>query len=78
MLPAGLTLRGAFNLGGTAENANHLANTSISFVFTLSAEPTVVIVPDGTTPPANCPGTVALPQAKPGFLCVFEDQKRPT
>jgi hypothetical protein len=75
VLPAGVTLRGAFNLGGTATAIGQLANTSISFVFTLASAPTVQVVAAGTaTPPANCPGTVALPQAKPGFLCVFEAQ----
>ena len=74
VLPAGLTLRGAFNLGGTAPALDDLANTSLSFVFTLASKPTVIVVPDATTPPANCPGTVALPQAKPGFLCLFVDE----
>ena len=74
VLPAGLTLRGAFNLGGTAAALGDLANTSISFVFTLASVPTVIVVPPGTVPPANCPGTVAVPQAKPGFLCLFEDE----
>ncbi len=73
-LASGQTVRGAYNTGGTAAAANALANTSISFITLLSAAPTAVIVKAGATPPAECPGSVAVPEAKPGFLCIYEQE----
>lgn len=74
-LPAGKTIRGAYNIGATAAAAGALANTSISFVFTFATAPAVKVVLQGATPPAECPGTALLPQAQAGFLCVFEDSR---
>ena len=67
-------MRGAYNTGGTAAGAADLANASISFVFALAQPPTVRIVQDNAVPPAECPGTVALPQAAPGNLCIFAEE----
>jgi hypothetical protein len=72
------TIRGAYNTGGTAAAPAALANTSISFVSLFSAAPTVRIVPQAGAPPTECPGTVAIPQAKPGFLCVYEEERTNT
>ena len=75
-LASGKTIRGAFNIGGgslTGTTVGQLANTSISFIYQFAAAPTVKLVLLGTTPPAQCPGTAALPQALPGFLCIYEE-----
>lgn len=77
-LSSGQTIRGAYNTGGTATGAGGLANTSISFLSLLPAEPTVVIVKEKESPPSECPGTVSLPQAKPGFLCIYEEAEHNT
>ena len=77
-LSSGQTIRGAYNTGGTAGAPAALANTSISFVSLFSAAPTVRIVPEAGAPPAECPGTVSLPQAKPGFLCIYEEERTNT
>ncbi len=74
-LSTGQTIRGAYNTGGTAAAAAALANTSISFISLLSAAPTVVIVPVKAAPSAECPGSVSLPQATPGFLCIYEEER---
>jgi hypothetical protein len=74
-LPAGKTIRGAYNIGATAAAAGALANTSISFVFTFATAPSVKLVLQGAAAPAECPGSVALPQAQAGYLCVFEDAR---
>lgn len=74
-LPAGKTLRGAFNMGGTATAANALANTSLSFVFALTAAPTAHFVRQGTAPPAQCPGNATFPQASAGHLCIYETER---
>jgi hypothetical protein len=71
-LASGKTLRGSFNMGGTATVTGALANTAISFLYTFAAPPTVRIVLQGAAPPAECPGNATLPQANPGFLCIYE------
>ena len=72
-LPSGKTVRGAFNIGGTAAAANALANTAISFVYAFAAVPTVKIVLQGATAPAECTGNASFPQAKAGFVCIYEE-----
>lgn len=72
-LPSGKTVRGAFNIGGTAAAANALANTAISFVYAFAAVPTVKIVLQGAAAPAECTGNASFPQAKAGFVCIYEE-----
>ncbi len=74
-LPTGKTIRGAYNMGGTAAAAGSLANTSISFIFPLAALPTVKIVLQGAAAPSQCPGNATSPQAQPGFLCIYEESR---
>jgi hypothetical protein len=74
-LPSGKTIRGAFNIGGSAAAAGALANTSISFIYTFAAAPAVKLVLQGAAPPAECPGNATLPQAQPGFLCIYEQTR---
>lgn len=77
-LASGQTIQGAYNTGGTAAAAAGLANTSISFITLLSAAPTAVIVKTGASPSPECPGSASLPQAKPGFLCIYEEGRANT
>ncbi len=77
-LPAGKTIRGAYNTGGTAVAAGGLANTSISFIWPFTTLPTVKIVLQGTTAPAECPGNATSPQAQTGFLCIYEESRTNT
>jgi hypothetical protein len=77
-LPAGQTVRGAFNMGGTAAAAGHLANTSISFIYARAAAPTVNFIRQGTAPPAACPGNATFPQASAGNLCIYEADRTNT
>ena len=71
-LPAGQTVRGAYNMGATAAGAGALANTAVSFVYALAAAPAVFFVRQGTAAPAQCPGNATFPQANAGTLCVYE------
>jgi len=71
-LPSGKTIRGAFNMGGTATAAGDLANTSLSFDFALASAPTVHLVRQGVAPPAECTGNATFPQANAGHLCIYE------
>lgn len=74
-LPSGKTIRGAFNIGGTAAAAGALANTSISFIYAFAAAPTVKIVLQGAAAPAECTGNATFPQAQAGFVCIYEESK---
>lgn len=74
-LPAGETIRGAFNMGGTAAAASDLANTSVSFAYALAAAPAIHFIRQGTAAPAQCPGNATFPQAANGNLCIYEAQR---
>jgi hypothetical protein len=71
-LPSGSTVRGLFGAGFSATAAAQGSLTTVSFGFTLSAAPAVRFIPLSATPPAECPGTGANPQAAAGYLCVYE------
>jgi hypothetical protein len=71
-LPSGKTIRGDYYIDNEAAKAGEFASDSLSFVFPLSAAPTAHVILKGETPPAECPGTAADPQAQPGNLCVYE------
>lgn len=71
ILPTGKTLRGNYNIGGTAAAANALANTSISFVFQFASAPTFNYIAPGGSSTAACPGSATNPTAAPGNLCVY-------
>lgn len=70
-LPSGATLRGNFAIG---TNLSEYSNTSVSFGFTLASAPTGHFIAVGDTPPPQCPGSAANPQASAGNLCVYEIQ----
>jgi len=64
VLPSGKTVRGAVFLTTTG--------TGYSFGFALPAPPAVHVRAFGSGATAECPGTVADPQAAPGHLCVYQ------
>jgi hypothetical protein len=74
-LPSGKTVRGAYNIGGTAAAAGALANSSISFVYAFATAPSVKIVLQGAAAPAECSGNATFPQAQAGFVCIYEESK---
>jgi hypothetical protein len=69
-LPAGKTLRGDFAAFGSG--TGEPAADSISFGFRFAAAPTPHVILAGDTPPSQCPGTVAMPEAASGNLCIYE------
>jgi len=71
-LPAGKKVRGSFYILGTATAAGQYGNDSIAYVYPLASAPSTHYIAAGTTPPAQCPGTAANPQAQSGNLCVYE------
>lgn len=72
VLPSGATLRGTFAAGGKADASGDHFTTGISFNFTLSAGPVIRYIPTDAVAPPECPGSKGAPEARPGFLCVFE------
>jgi hypothetical protein len=72
-LAKGQTLRGTFIV--LDSTANGLGEASISFGEQLASAPKVVVVTHGATSPASCAGgTVEHPEAKPGYLCIYEQE----
>jgi hypothetical protein len=72
-LPAGSTVRGAFNVDFVAAEAGEIQGASISFGLWLPQKPTVVVLAPEAPPTAACPGSLTNPAAAPGTLCVYEN-----
>lgn len=72
-LPSGKTLRGAWYLGAYVEGGGttHQATDSISFGHRLSEAPSVQVIPPNGASTAACPGSVEVPSASPGYLCIY-------
>jgi len=77
-LSRGQTVRGTYDMAQTAFGAKYLTGGSISFTALMPSTPTAVVIPEGKTPPASCPGTVEVPQAEPGYLCIYELERENT
>lgn len=71
-LPSGKTVRGAYALTDFAFNAGNSESGTISYGFQLASAPTPHYIPVGGHATAECPGSGAAPEAKPGHLCVYE------
>jgi hypothetical protein len=71
-LPAGKTLKGDYHLGLTTTAANQYTYTGLTFQVPLPTPPTFNFIPMGGPATANCPGSVADPEAAAGFLCLYE------
>jgi len=74
-LRSGQTLRGMFNLGGTAAAVSAKAESGQSFQFPLTNAPTVNVIDPATTTTIACPGlsggNAQTPQAAAGQLCIY-------
>jgi len=69
-LVGGKTVRGVFALecdGSPCEAGD------ISFIHGFASPPAPHYIQSGAVPPADCPGTVANPKARPGHLCAYEN-----
>ena len=75
-VPSEQTLSGVYGAGSptTPPDSDGVLSTiaDTSFPVPFASGLTAVYVKTGDTPPANCPGTLANPAAKPGFVCLFE------
>jgi hypothetical protein len=73
-LPVGKTVRGDFAMSGynVVGVPNYPAVTGISFAFRFATAPTPHVILAGASPPPQCPGTVAAPEAAAGNLCIYE------
>ncbi len=77
-LPSGKTEKGSWDLTVPAANpalGKPIAQTSISFVIPLEAEPQVhFLQPNAPAKTTECPGTAENPEAAPGQLCVYAQE----
>ena len=71
-LPSGASLRGVYGIKYHSPFGGDFAVESVSYAAALPSRPTAHSVMDGTTPPAQCPGSYAAPKAAPGHLCLYE------
>jgi hypothetical protein len=70
-IPVGKTIRGTWAVGGEVTGGS-FGLDQISFGFRMPSAPTARYINAGAVPPAQCPGTLAEPQAAPGNVCVYE------
>jgi Collagen triple helix repeat (20 copies) len=73
VLPAGSTLTGSWaaNSSGTTELDS--AYFAISYPLRVVTKPEVRVVSPGEAPTTDCPGSLAAPDAEPGFLCIYQE-----
>ena len=71
-LPSGSTLTGVFSVTGEKEtNDDYLAMDTMSFPFPVTTPYDIEVHQAGDPATTACPGTVQLPEAEPGTLCVY-------
>jgi hypothetical protein len=74
-LPSGKTLKGEWNISGTATGANALMAGSVSFALPLKEAPVKHYIRVEEAPPAGCTGSAEDPGAAKGNLCIFASQE---
>jgi hypothetical protein len=75
-LPAGVTLRGFFDLANAdATVPNEPQRDAISFGLQLASAPTVHVIQPGAAVPAGCTGDASNPGAASGNFCIFVSSK---
>jgi hypothetical protein len=70
-LPAGKTIRGLWDINLYATAADQFAQDSIPFGYKLPNFSTPHYIAPGATPPPECPGTGADPEALSGHFCLY-------
>ena len=76
-LPRGRTVQGSYVISDKVPaNSSGIDASAISFGYKLASTPTVRFIVPVQTPPPECPGTVDSPEAAPGYLCVYEVERR--
>jgi hypothetical protein len=69
------TVVGLFATADDAALPGHVAREFVSFGFAVDVDPIIHLVPAGTLPPPECPGTSEQPGALEGNLCLFEGER---
>jgi hypothetical protein len=70
-LPAGKTLRGNWMSSGRASVPGDVSDDSIAFLYRLGAAPTAHLLAPGAPATPECPGSLSVPQAASGHLCLY-------
>jgi hypothetical protein len=75
-LQAGTTLRGRYDIfGNSTGSSEEFGADGISFVYTFRSPPQEHLILSGATRPPACPGSAGSPEALPGHLCVYEQNR---
>lgn len=78
-LPRQVTLRGSYGIVFNATAGAQHVTSAISFGRMLPAAPLVPsenLIQSGESPTLNCPGSFDSPQAAPGHLCIYEQNRQ--
>jgi hypothetical protein len=73
-LASGKSEKGVYSVQGFefGSGQGSFKGDAVSYPVPLKATPVHHFIPEGNTPPAQCPGSATKPKAKPGHLCVYE------
>jgi hypothetical protein len=74
-LPSGKTERGDYGFAGTRAMTGFSPAIAVSYPIPLSFQPSLNIVKTTGPPTASCPGSVQMPSAVAGSLCVYEERE---
>ncbi|HEX4670980.1 MAG TPA: hypothetical protein VH279_01870 [Solirubrobacteraceae bacterium] len=75
-LPRGTTIKGVYDIDFVATTTFQFAAQTLSYGFEMASPLAATVVASGTTPPAQCAGgSAASPQAAPGNICLFSQNK---
>jgi hypothetical protein len=71
-LPRGTTVRGNYDIDFFSIQPGQFEGAALSYGFQMASTLKLTVVPNGKPTPAQCAnGTVANPQASPGYICLF-------
>jgi hypothetical protein len=75
-LPRGTTIKGVYDIDFVATTTFQYSAQPLSYGFEMASPLAATVVASGTTPPAQCAGgSAASPQAAPGNICLFSENK---
>lgn len=76
-LQSGKTLKGVYRVEAfeSGVSQGQFADTSITYQLPLKQAPTLNFLKETDLPTTACPGTFEKPKAKPGNLCVYEEDR---
>lgn len=78
VLPSGATLTGTWTAYSAGTSAGDSAHVAISFPLRIpnmgSSADQVIFMGQGESETTECPGSLTIPEAAPGFLCLYTNE----